>query len=59
MKWRDFKMLQDNGEEEDMCSSCLNIVYYPEYCDTNYHAFSDITEAMIPFVVTPVKKCEY
>jgi len=59
MLWREFRMLQDDGSEEDMCSSCLNIVYYPEYCEPPHYAFSDITEMAVPFIVTPPKKVEY
>ncbi len=59
MTWREFKMVQDSGEEETMCSSCLNIVYYPDYYDIPHYQFADITEMTIPFVVTPIKRIDY
>ena len=59
MTWREFKMLQDSGEEEDLCSSCLNVVYYPEYYDVPHYSFADITEVHLPRDVTPIKRIDY
>lgn len=47
MQWRDFKMVQDDGSEEDLCSSCLSISYNPEFCDPHHYQFQEITE--LPF----------
>lgn len=59
MVWRDFKMAQEDGTEEDLCSICLNVSENPDYYDPHCYVFSEVTEALLPFVVTPVKKIEY
>lgn len=55
MQWRDFKMIQDDGREEDMCSTCLSIAYSPESCDSHHYQFQEITESFTDESITKPK----
>lgn len=41
LSWRNFKMKQENGLEEDFCTSCLNIVYNIDQHEPRTYAFED------------------
>lgn len=55
MKWRDFKMLQDDNSEENLCSTCLSIAYSPNHCKTHSYQFEDITEVFFDEGITRPK----
>lgn len=42
--WRDFRVEQEDGTEEDLCSSCRSIAFYPDCCDTREYQFESFTE---------------
>lgn len=59
MKWRDFKMLQEDGSEETLCSSCLAVAYSPNHCKTHSYQFEDITESLFDEGITRAKPLSY
>lgn len=59
LTWRNFKMKQDNGLEEDFCSACLNIVYNIDEYEVRKYAFEEITERFYSEEVTQPKTIDY
>lgn len=41
LKWREFKMKKEDGTEEDLCSSCLSVVYNIEQYEPKKYTFED------------------
>jgi hypothetical protein len=44
MSLRDFRLLKEDGSEEDLCSRCLGVAYSPDFCDTRRYQFEDICD---------------
>ncbi len=47
LSWRDFRVLREDGQEEDLCSSCRSIAFYPECHDTREYQFESLTERYV------------
>lgn len=41
LSWRNFKMKQDDGTEEDFCADCLSVVYNIDQYEARTYAFED------------------
>lgn len=52
-------MVQENGEEEDFCSSCLSIVYNIDEYEPKYYQFQDITESYYESESDRAKRIDY
>lgn len=52
-------MLQDNGEEEDFCSACLNVVYNIDEWEPKQYVFEDITETYYESESDGAKRVDY
>lgn len=52
-------MLQDNGQEEDFCSACLNVVYNIDEWEPKRYQFEDITEAYYESESDKSKRIDY
>ena len=44
LSWRNFKMKQENGSEEDFCTACLNVVYNIDQFEPRTYTFEDICD---------------
>lgn len=55
LTWKDFKVPQDDGSEEDLCSSCLNVAYYPDQFYTKEYQFEEESDSLEVILGIPSK----
>lgn len=44
MTWRDIRVSQDDGSEEDLCSKCLSVVYSIDNYEPHHYQFQELCD---------------